>query len=102
MNARAPLLTLAVGAFGIGSTEFAPMGMLPSMATELGVSLSTAGLLISAYAVGVVIGAPLILLFDRPPVPANLADHVDVRLHDRQCGSPHCLTAIPTSCSRAF
>ena len=63
MNARAPLLALALGAFGIGFTEFAPMGMLPSMATELGVSLSTAGLLISAYAVGVVIGAPLVLLF---------------------------------------
>jgi MFS transporter, DHA1 family, inner membrane transport protein len=63
MNARAPLLALALGAFGIGFTEFAPMGMLPSMARELDVSLPTAGLLISAYAVGVVLGAPLILLF---------------------------------------
>jgi MFS transporter, DHA1 family, inner membrane transport protein len=63
MNARAPLLALALGAFGIGFTEFAPMGMLPSMAKELNVSLSTGGLLISAYAIGVVIGAPLILLF---------------------------------------
>jgi MFS transporter, DHA1 family, inner membrane transport protein len=64
MNARASLLALALGAFGIGFTEFAPMGMLPSLARELDVSLSTAGLLISAYAIGVVIGAPLILLFN--------------------------------------
>jgi MFS transporter, DHA1 family, inner membrane transport protein len=63
MNARASLLALALGAFGIGFTEFAPMGMLPSLARELDVSLPTAGLLISAYAIGVVIGAPLILLF---------------------------------------
>ena len=63
MNARNSLLALALGAFGIGVTEFAPMGMLPSMARELNVSLSTAGLLISAYAIGVVVGAPLILLF---------------------------------------
>jgi len=48
MSARKPLLALALGAFGIGTTEFAPMGMLPSMAAELNVSLSTAGLLISA------------------------------------------------------
>jgi DHA1 family inner membrane transport protein len=63
MSAHKSLLALALGAFGIGITEFAPMGMLPSMAAELDVSLSTAGLLISAYAIGVIIGAPLILLF---------------------------------------
>jgi DHA1 family inner membrane transport protein len=52
------LLALAIGAFGIGTTEFVVLGMLPEIATGLGVSVSAAGLLISAYAVGVVIGAP--------------------------------------------
>jgi len=56
------LLALAIGAFGIGVTEFAPMGLLPVIANDLGVSIPTAGLLISAYALGVVIGAPLMTL----------------------------------------
>ena len=62
MKLNPPLLALAIGAFGIGVTEFAPMGMLPVMATDLGVSIPTAGLLVSAYAVGVVLGAPLMTL----------------------------------------
>ena len=57
-----PLIALAVGAFGIGVTEFAPMGMLPDIATDLGVSIPAAGLLVSAYAMGVLIGAPLMTL----------------------------------------
>lgn len=56
------LLALAVGAFGIGVTEFAPMGLLPVIARDLQVSIPAAGLLISAYAMGVVIGAPLMTL----------------------------------------
>jgi DHA1 family inner membrane transport protein len=52
------LLALAIGAFGIGTTEFVVMGMLPEIADDLGVSVSAVGILISAYAVGVVIGAP--------------------------------------------
>ena len=62
MKLNPPLLALAAGAFGIGVTEFAPMGLLPIIATDLGVSIPTAGLLISAYALGVVIGAPLMTL----------------------------------------
>lgn len=57
-----PLLALAIGAFGIGVTEFAPMGMLPAIATDLGVSIPSAGLLVSAYAMGVLVGAPLMTL----------------------------------------
>jgi DHA1 family inner membrane transport protein len=57
-----PLLALAIGAFGIGVTEFAPMGMLPAIATDLGVSIPSAGLLVSAYAMGVLIGAPVMTL----------------------------------------
>ncbi len=56
------LLALAIGAFGIGVTEFAPMGLLPVIARDLHVSIPAAGLLISAYALGVVIGAPLVTL----------------------------------------
>jgi len=56
------ILALAIGAFGIGVTEFAPMGMLPRIATDLGVSIPTAGLLVSAYALGVMVGAPLMTL----------------------------------------
>ncbi|MFW2853591.1 MFS transporter [Sphingomonas sp. TX0543] len=56
------LISLAVGAFGIGVTEFAPMGMLPVIAGDLRVSIPAAGLLVSAYAMGVLIGAPLMAL----------------------------------------
>lgn len=57
-----PLLALAVGAFGIGVTEFSPMGMLPVIAEGVGVSIPSAGLLVSAYAVGVMVGAPVMTL----------------------------------------
>ncbi|MEU6281464.1 MFS transporter [Streptomyces sp. NPDC047028] len=54
------LLALAVGAFGIGTTEFVMMGLLPDVADDLHVSIPSAGHLVSAYALGVVIGAPLL------------------------------------------
>src|SRR5690606_41920635 len=53
-------ISLAVGGFGIGTGEFAIMGLLPDMAVDFGVSAPEVGYLISAYALGVVIGAPLI------------------------------------------
>ncbi|MGY5885920.1 MFS transporter [Modestobacter lacusdianchii] len=52
------LLALSIGAFGIGTSEFVIMGMLPQVAEDLDVSVPAVGLLISAYALGVVIGAP--------------------------------------------
>ncbi|NBA98341.1 MFS transporter [Pseudomonas sp. R5(2019)] len=67
------LLALAVGAFGIGTTEFAPMGLLPVIADGVEVSIPTAGLLISAYALGVMIGAPIMTLaLGRMPVKKAL------------------------------
>ncbi|MFF3374582.1 MFS transporter [Streptomyces sp. NPDC002680] len=63
MSRRTPtlaLLALAVGAFGIGTTEFVMMGLLPDVADDLGISIPSAGHLVSAYALGVVIGAPLL------------------------------------------
>ncbi len=62
MKFHSGLIALAVGAFGIGVTEFAPMGMLPVIAGDLHISIPSAGLLISAYAMGVLIGAPLMTL----------------------------------------
>ncbi|WP_431034991.1 MFS transporter [Streptomyces sp. P6-2-1] len=54
------LLALAVVAFGIGTTEFVSMGLLPQIADGVGVSVPQAGNIVSAYALGVVIGAPLL------------------------------------------
>ncbi|MEV7288191.1 MFS transporter [Streptomyces sp. NPDC093252] len=53
------LLALAIGAFGIGTTEFVIMGLLPEVAADFGVSIPTAGFLVTGYALGVVLGAPL-------------------------------------------
>lgn len=53
------LLALAIGAFGIGTTEFVIVGLLPDLATDLSVSIPSAGMLVTGYALGVVVGAPL-------------------------------------------
>ncbi|GAA2995223.1 MFS transporter [Kitasatospora albolonga] len=53
------LLALAIGAFGIGTTEFVIMGLLPQIAADYGVTIPSAGLLVTGYALGVVVGAPL-------------------------------------------
>ncbi|WP_030676939.1 MFS transporter [Streptomyces sp. NRRL B-1347] len=53
------LLALAIGAFGIGTTEFVIMGLLPEVAGDFDVSIPTAGFLVTGYALGVVLGAPL-------------------------------------------
>lgn len=54
------VVALALGGFGIGTTEFVAMGLLPDIAQGFGVSEPAAGHVISAYALGVVVGAPLI------------------------------------------
>ncbi|MGS2761886.1 MFS transporter [Sinomicrobium sp. M5D2P9] len=56
------LLSLALGGLGIGVTEFTIMGMLPDLAKDFDISIPVAGYLISAYALGVVIGAPLLVI----------------------------------------
>lgn len=53
------LLALAIGAFGIGTTEFVIIGLLPEVAADFGVSIPTAGFLVTGYALGVMFGAPL-------------------------------------------
>lgn len=54
------LLALAISAFGIGTTEFVPVGLLSTISGDLGISITLAGLLISGYAMGVAIGAPVL------------------------------------------
>jgi DHA1 family inner membrane transport protein len=56
-------LVLALGGFAIGTTEFATMSLLPYLAHDLQISVPVAGHVISAYALGVVVGAPLIAVF---------------------------------------
>lgn len=55
-----PLLALALGGFVVGCSEFIIMGLLPELAADLQISLGDAGLLVTAYALGVVAGAPLL------------------------------------------
>lgn len=57
---RVALLALALGGFAIGTTEFVAMGLLPQIARGVDISIPTAGHVISAYAIGVVVGAPLL------------------------------------------
>src|SRR5712671_5219655 len=58
-NSRA-LLALALASYGIGTTEFVIMGLLPDVANDLRVTIPQAGLLVSGYALGVAFGAPIL------------------------------------------
>ena len=59
-NGKLALWALAISAFGIGTTEFVPVGLLASIAQDLDIGITLAGLLISGYAVGVAVGAPIL------------------------------------------
>lgn len=68
VRAGLAIVAMAIGSFGIGMGEFAVMGMLPELARDLGVSEPQAGHVISAYALGVVVGAPAFsILFAKLP-----------------------------------
>lgn len=56
---------MALGTLGLGMSEFVMMGILPDVARDLGVPIPVAGHLISAYAIGVCVGAPLLVLIAR-------------------------------------
>lgn len=60
MALNGALLALAMGAFAIGTSEFVIMGLLPDVASDLSVSIPQAGLLVTGYALGVVLGAPIL------------------------------------------
>src|SRR3984957_13439093 len=57
-----PIIALALSAFAIGTAEFVIMGLLPQVAGNLSVSIPTAGWLVSGYALGVFIGAPIMAI----------------------------------------
>ncbi|MCR5456153.1 MAG: MFS transporter, partial [Bacteroidales bacterium] len=59
------LIALALGTFGLGISEFVMMGILPYLAADFHVGIAEAGHLISAYALGVCVGAPVVALFAR-------------------------------------
>jgi len=59
---RTPLMALAVAAFGIGTSEFIIMGLLPNLAADFRVTIPKAGALVTGYALSVTIGAPLVAL----------------------------------------
>jgi MFS transporter, DHA1 family, inner membrane transport protein len=54
------LIALTIASFGIGTTEFVIMGLLPDVAHDLGVTIPVAGMLVSGYALSVAIGAPIV------------------------------------------
>ena len=60
-----PIIALALAAFAIGTTEFVIMGILPQVASDLSVSIPSAGFLVSGYALGVALGAPLLAALTR-------------------------------------
>lgn len=66
------LIPLTFGGLGIGITEFVMMGLLPDIAKDLSINIPQAGHLISAYALGVVIGAPLLVLIAAKYPPKNI------------------------------
>jgi len=66
------LIALSLGGLTIGITEFVMMGLLPDIASDLKVSIPVAGYLISAYALGVVIGAPLLVILGRNYPPKKM------------------------------
>ena len=64
-NSNKSLLALAAGTLGFGITEYVMMGILPDIATDFHISIPIAGHLISAYALGVCVGAPLAVFASR-------------------------------------
>ena len=62
------LVALAFGTLGLGIAEFVMMGILPDIAADMHISIATAGHLISAYALGVCVGAPVLILARKYPL----------------------------------
>ncbi len=81
---RKPLLALAVSAFGIGTTEFVIMGLLPDLARDLHVSILKAGTLVSGYALSVTVGSPVVALAPFANGPEAGAADLDVNVSSGQ------------------
>ena len=76
------LLALTISAFAIGTTEFVIVGLVPTIANQLSISLPSAGLLVSIYALGVAIGAPVLTAltgrFPRKPLLVTLSTQFQI------------------------
>ena len=70
------IFPLALGALGIGTTEFVIMGLLPDVAKSLDISIPQAGHLISSYAFGVVVGAPVLIAFAAKYPPKKILSYL--------------------------
>ena len=71
-NIRKSLIALAFGTLGLGVAEFVMMGILPNVASSLGITIPVAGHLISAYALGVCFGAIMLLMLRKYPMKNSL------------------------------
>ena len=90
------LFALTLSAFAIGTTEFVIVGLIPTIAEQLNVSLPSAGLLVSLYALGVAIGAPVLTALTGKVGTATACGIYDIRPEVcRTCmpGDPECLMA---------
>ncbi len=90
------LYALTVGAFGIGVTEFVIMGLLLQVSADLGVSIPQAGLLMTGYALGVFVGAPILTIATRRLPQEDHPAGADGHLHHRQPRLPP--WPRPTAC----
>ena len=81
------LIALAFGTLGLGIAEFTMMGILPYVAQDLGISIPVAGHLISAYALGVCCGAPMLILARKRPLKQTLLALVLLMIIGNLCAS---------------
>lgn len=92
-----PLYLLAMAVFAMGTSEFMLAGLLPDIASDLGVTVGTAGTLTSAFAIGMIVGAPLMAVLARDRSGrSSLLGFVLVFLTAHAVGAPR--TSL--SCSR--
>ena len=88
------LIALAFGTLGLGIAEFTMMGILPYVATDLGISIPVAGHFISAYALGVCFGAPMLLLARKRPLKQILLVLMTLMIVGNICASMFNITAL--------
>ena len=81
------LIALAFGTLGLGIAEFVMMGILPDVAKNLHINIATAGHLISAYALGVCVGAPMLILARKFPLKRILMGLVAIVMIGNICAS---------------
>ena len=81
------LIALAFGTLGLGIAEFVMMGILPDVAKDLGISIPVAGHFISAYALGVCVGAPVLILSRKHPLKHILVALVTLMMVGNTCAA---------------